>query len=118
MTDILRFLWFACFFLLEGQNFSTIEIDVSSDCRLVAREPKHVDVSSEYAEDPIFAKFVAEKLELLGPDFKHALAVSTVDLDGRFVSIRTKETALGNSVADARKLVLIQAHLVFHDCST
>lgn len=81
---------------------------MTTDGRLFAHEPIHVDVTSEIPEDPFFAKFAVEKLELLGPEYKNPLSISEVELDGRFLSIRTQETALGNFVADARKLFLIQ----------
>lgn len=89
------------------QNFSTIEVDVDENWSLYAHEPVHHDITSDIPEDPIFANYVAEKLDLLGPDYKRILAVSTVDLDGRFVSIRTQETALGNFIADVCKFPCI-----------
>lgn len=89
------------------QNFSTIELDVDTSWALCAQKPVHHDVTSDIPEDPIFADYVNEKLELLGPEYKRLLAVSTVDLDGRFLSIRTQETGLGNFMSDVCKLLSI-----------
>lgn len=74
---------------------------------LCAQEPVHHDVTSDIPEDPIFSDYVREKLDLLGPEYKQLLAVSTVDLDGRFLSIRTQETGLGNFMTDVCKFLSI-----------
>lgn len=66
-------------------------------------EPKFHDVTSAYEPDPYFESFVAKELLRLGEGYFDKLAVTTTELDGRFVSIRTRETGLGNLVCDASK---------------
>lgn len=85
------------------QNFTTIDLAITEEGKLTVEEPVHYAVTSEFTEDPDIARFVASKLKLLGDARHSVIATSTEDLDGRFVSIRTRETGLGNFVCDASK---------------
>lgn len=65
-----------------------------------ALPPVHHDVTSDVPEDTGMARFVEQQLRQLGDAYKRILALSEAELDGRFVSIRTRETGLGNFICD------------------
>lgn len=81
--------------------FSTIDLHDTGDGRLYVKEPVHHDVTSSFAKDPDMAVYVAGQLKLLGTSHLRPLAFCKTELDGRFTSIRTKETGLGNFICDA-----------------
>ncbi|CAN8073377.1 unnamed protein product [Agarophyton chilense] len=85
----------------DFKNYSILDLHVSPDREVRVSEPCHYDVTSDIPEDPRIARLVAEKLALLGPRWTICVAESICCLDGRFASIRTRETTLGNFVADA-----------------
>lgn len=96
----------------DFKNYSTIDLFFcptkiqNSDfdgklSSIFVREPETIDVTSAVEKDEYFDGFCKEKLQLLGEEYFDQLAISTSDLDGRFVSIRTKETELGNFICDA-----------------
>lgn len=72
----------------------------TDNCTFEALPPVHHNVTSDVPEDKNMASFVEQQLQQLGDAYKRILALSEVELDGRFVSIRTRETALGNFVCD------------------
>lgn len=74
-----------------------------SEGGLQVEEPVHHDVTSKYSEDATIAQFVKEQLAHLGDAHLQTMAITETQLDGRFVSIRTKETGLGNFICDASK---------------
>lgn len=61
---------------------------------------KHVEVDATIAEDPEMKTFVDDCMSKLGAAMDKVIGETAVDLDGRFPSIRTKETNLGNFVTD------------------
>jgi len=67
-------------------------------------QPKFIDVTSAISPDPEAEKIVQLELERLKDPAKNKelVLVKTV-LDGRFFSIRTQETGLGNLVCDSCK---------------
>lgn len=69
---------------------------------MVIDEPCFHVVTSEVVPDPYFDAFVNKYIAKLGEGYFDTLAISTTELDGRFVAIRTKETGLGNLICDAR----------------
>lgn len=77
-----------------------MQVGVEDNWGIVTSAPVHHQVTSAVKEDPEMAKFVAQQLEALGDEYKKVLAVTDVHLDGRFLSIRTQETALGSLVCD------------------
>lgn len=96
--------------LKSGTDFktcSTIDLyvhpyDEQSDTTNVGILPPdiHTVTSAVHPDDKI-AAFCAGQIRLLGTDFLDVLAVSPIALDGRFVSIRTTESPLGNFICDA-----------------
>lgn len=97
----------------DFKNYATIDLYTKS-----LEHPNHIDtsksISSVFVEEPVvhgvtsaiekdkyFEQFCHEKLKLLGEGYFDQLATSSTDLDGRFVSIRTRETGLGNLICDA-----------------
>lgn len=61
-------------------------------------------ISGDIEPDPETDEFVQQALAPLdNPALKRKLAMVETTLDGRFLSIRTQETGLGNLVCDARK---------------
>lgn len=58
-------------------------------------------MTSKYKPHPVFEQFVNKQLSKLGKGYFDKLAICTTELDGRFVSIRTRETELGNLITDA-----------------
>ncbi len=94
-----------CSHLTIQQNIGVIDFTFSSRENEVRFEhPKFVDVTSEIQPDPEAEKFVQQELERLKDPAKNKelVLVKTV-LDGRFFSIRTQETGLGNLVCDSCK---------------
>lgn len=108
----------------DFKNFSTISVRVRSgatngcargecddgeeehegvgvDKRIFIDAPVCHAVTSDVRPDAFFERFVQEQLAVLGDEYFDYLAYSKTELDGRFVSIRTRETGLGNLVCDA-----------------
>lgn len=59
-----------------------------------------LEVASSLPEDEGVAALVEQSKEQLGEMMDQNLGVSLVELDGRFASVRTRETNLGNLVCD------------------
>lgn len=85
------------------QHFSTIDLNVSEEGHISVQKPVHHFVTAEYDEHPEWAAYVKKNLSLLGTAHLRLLAHSSQDLDGRFLSIRTRETGLGNFICDVSK---------------
>lgn len=91
------------------QNFSTLDVYVEEHVkngspgskRVIFEEPEFHYITSDVTPDPYFDTFVDDQLALLGADYFDELALCITELDGRFVSVRTRETGLGNLVCDA-----------------
>jgi len=77
---------------------------VSDHGEVSVEEPTHHYVTSEYEEDPAWAAYVKKNLSLLGTSCLGVLSYTSTELDGRFISIRTRETGLGNFVCDVSAL--------------
>lgn len=62
------------------------------------------DVTGDIAPDPDMHDYVMNATApLRDPALDKGLAICSTTLDGRFLSIRTQETGLGNLVCDASK---------------
>lgn len=67
--------------------------------------PRIIDITSVIEPDSETEKIVHQELEKLkDPSKNKELVLVRTALDGRFFSIRTQETGLGNLVCDASKL--------------
>lgn len=69
-------------------------------------EYQHAEIVSSIKEDPEMKKLSDECEAKVGAAMDIVLTETAVDLDARFQSIRTKETDIGNIVADAMRLHL------------
>lgn len=96
----------------DFKNYATIDLyspslehaqtnDAKSVSDIFVEEPVVHGVTSDIEKDEYFETFCHDKLKLLGEGYFDHLATCSTDLDGRFVSIRTRETGLGNLICDA-----------------
>lgn len=92
-------------FLFDAQYIATVDLTISADKKTIqVNDPKIHKVTNDVAPDPEMEKFVQEQMKpLKDPRLLKELAVIKTTLDGRFLSIRTQETGLGNLVCDASK---------------
>lgn len=81
--------------------------------RVIFEEPEFHYVTSNVTPDPYFDTFVNDQLALLGADYFDELALCNTELDGRFVSVRTRETGLGNLVCDASTFSYIALSFIY-----
>lgn len=84
------------------QQFSTILIEDDNLWSTRVSRPEFHEVTSEVRKDEFIESFVVEQLEILGPGHKKVLGYVRTELDGRFVSIRTRESNLCNLFCDIR----------------
>jgi len=66
-------------------------------------EARHVEIVSSIAEEPKVKVFVGECEAKVGDAMDQVIGNCAVDLDCRFSSIRTRETNIGNFVADVMR---------------
>ncbi|KAI2797077.1 hypothetical protein BLOT_015534 [Blomia tropicalis] len=59
-----------------------------------------IDVTMKYDEDRFLVKELSKYRNVIEDKMEHVIAMIDCDLDGRFASIRSMETNLGNMVAD------------------
>uniref|UniRef100_A0A0K2SW39 AGAP007730PAlike [Tribolium castaneum] n=3 Tax=Lepeophtheirus salmonis TaxID=72036 RepID=A0A0K2SW39_LEPSM len=82
----------------EFKNFTVVTVDFSES-------PIHfnfdkVDITSKYDEDPELKEILSKFQDKIEVEMCKELGEFNCDLDGRFSSIRTQETNLGNFVCD------------------
>jgi len=83
----------------DFRNYAVITLTFKAESRV------HVDVQestvdSSIPEDEEVRAIVDEYTELMGEEMDSVLGQIDVDLDGRFETVRTKESNLGNFIAD------------------
>jgi len=66
-------------------------------------DAEHVEISSSIREDPDMKCFVDECVSKVGAAMDKVIGETAVDLDSRFASIRTRETNIGNFIADVMR---------------
>lgn len=66
-------------------------------------ESQHVEVTESIPEDPEMKRLADECEEKVGAAMDQIIGASAVDLDCRFTSIRTRETNIGNFIADVMR---------------
>jgi len=66
-------------------------------------DTKHVEITEDIKEDEEMRVFVDGCLSKVGSAMDKVIGETAVDLDCRFASIRTKETNIGNFVADVMR---------------
>ena len=67
---------------------------------VVVGTPEHIVIDSSVEEDDATLKLVEEFEATLGGSMEKSIGSTLVELDARFESIRTKETNIGNFIAD------------------
>ncbi|XP_067652872.1 mannosylglucosyl-3-phosphoglycerate phosphatase-like [Haliotis asinina] len=82
----------------DFRNLSNIKVTRSGDGWEF--DIQRVDLDSSIPEDPLMREIVDSKLGDVGSKMDEVLGEMAVEMDGRFSSIRTQETNLGNFVMD------------------
>ncbi|XP_046842801.1 mannosylglucosyl-3-phosphoglycerate phosphatase-like isoform X2 [Xenia sp. Carnegie-2017] len=89
----------------DFRNFSEIEVSFSSTDGSYDIQYKRHDITQDVPENPEIKAIVNKYLDVLAEKMESVLGSIEVELDGRFQSIRTRETNLGNLVADITRNV-------------
>ena len=76
---------------------------------------EHIEITSAIAADSTIAEHVAHFGERISAAVEHEVGITAVPLDGRFHTVRTQETNLGNFVADMLRHSLNTCPEVFVD---
>lgn len=84
----------------DFRQLSTIDVALNDDGSFNIPRPELWNVSSEYNPDPAIDTIVKNFSSELSDSLDKTVGYTAVDLDGRFLAVRTSETALGNMVAD------------------
>ena len=82
----------------DFRQFSKISLDFQH--QPVQVDIQAVDVTSDYAPDPTLERDLESFSEVVEGKMSEELGELGTELDGRFASLRTKETNLGNLVTD------------------
>ncbi|KAG8188882.1 hypothetical protein JTE90_014942 [Oedothorax gibbosus] len=82
----------------DFREFSKISLDFSS--KPVQVEIEKIEVTSKFHEDEDLKQQLAVYNDIVDGKMDEVLGQFSVDLDARFSSIRTKETNIGNFIAD------------------
>ena len=90
----------------DFRQFSKINISIYENERIKIDIEEH-NVTSKYAEDANLSKVLEKYHDMIEGQMGVVVANIACDLDGRFSSIRTSETNLGNFIAD---IILDAAH--------
>ncbi|XP_048576403.1 mannosylglucosyl-3-phosphoglycerate phosphatase [Nematostella vectensis] len=83
----------------DFRQFSHITVEFNEENNY-SIEIERLDITSEIPEDPGMKRIVDEYMDLMKESMEEKIGDVEVELDGRFASLRTKETNLGNFVAD------------------
>jgi len=95
--------------LKSGTDFRDITVlqlqftDTPGAKPFVVAKAEHVEIGEGIAEDADVKPFVEECIEKVGAAMDNCVGKTDVDLDSRFACIRTKETNIGNFVADVMR---------------
>jgi len=83
----------------DFRNFALVKLVFNSD-GTVTNDAEERSVTSSIPEDPEIKAIVDEFSHILGDKLDTVLGTINVDLDGRFESIRKRETNLGNFITN------------------
>ncbi|XP_020897709.1 5'-nucleotidase isoform X2 [Exaiptasia diaphana] len=83
----------------DFRHFSVITICFSDDNNFNIDVEK-IEITSDIPEDPNLKAIVDQYMDVMKESMEETLGQIEVELDGRFSSLRTKETNLGNFVTD------------------
>ncbi|KAK3727236.1 hypothetical protein QZH41_019303 [Actinostola sp. cb2023] len=84
----------------DFREFSKITINFSEDNNFNITDVERIEITSEVPEDPELKAVVDKYMDVMKESMEETLGHVEVELDGRFASLRTKETNLGNFVTD------------------
>lgn len=84
----------------DFRQFSKIDVTLSPEIGGVEVQIKAVDVTADFEEDTALASVLEQYNSVIEGKMEDVLAYVECDLDGKFASIRSNETNLGNLVAD------------------
>lgn len=89
----------------DFRNFSSIDLVVDDDNMIQVCTPVEHFVTSDVPEDPKIAALVAKYVEKTRDDGADSvIGYTDTALDGRFLSVRTRETGMGNFITDISTL--------------
>lgn len=84
----------------DFRQFSKIDVTLVPEIGAVQVQIKAVDVTADFEEDAALAAVLEQYNSVIEGKMEDVLAYVECDLDGKFASIRSRETNLGNLVAD------------------
>uniref|UniRef100_F6SKP5 5'-Nucleotidase C-terminal domain-containing protein n=3 Tax=Ciona intestinalis TaxID=7719 RepID=F6SKP5_CIOIN len=91
-----------CLIIKSGSDFrnlSSVDLFIRNDGCVDVKISRY-DVTREVEEDPYMLKIVERYTSVLEKSLDHCIGVVNTSLDGRFKMVRSRETNLGNFVAD------------------
>ena len=92
----------------DFRNFSTIDISRSTENKtLHVHAPVLHHVTGDVKEHSKISALVKQYSKILEEQHKALIGYTAGPLDGKFVSVRTQETALGNLITDISKYTLL-----------
>lgn len=95
----------------DFRTFGCIDVMRSANGKFHMRKPWVEQVTRKITEDIRICRLIESYSHLYEEDNEIVLAMSDVELDGRFCAIRSKETALGNFVTDLSTYYAISSYL-------
>uniref|UniRef100_H2YPK8 5'-Nucleotidase C-terminal domain-containing protein n=1 Tax=Ciona savignyi TaxID=51511 RepID=H2YPK8_CIOSA len=83
----------------DFRNFSSLDVFLRDDGCVDVKISRY-DVTMDIAEDPVMTNLVNRYTSVLEKSLEKCIGVMHTKLDGRFKMVRSRETELGNFVAD------------------
>ncbi|CAL8106599.1 unnamed protein product [Orchesella dallaii] len=84
----------------DFRDFSLITVSFNDANNNPQFKIERISVTSDHEEDPALKAELAQYIEMMSTKLDDVLGEFTVDLDGLFETVRTKESNLGNFVCD------------------
>ncbi|KXZ56803.1 hypothetical protein GPECTOR_1g723 [Gonium pectorale] len=84
----------------DFRDLSLIEIEFPADSKDPQMSVEHIVIDSSVPEDPATKAIVDEYMKLMGEKMDEDIGETLEPLDGRFQTVRNRESNLGNFVAD------------------
>ncbi|KAL0277625.1 UNVERIFIED_CONTAM: hypothetical protein PYX00_004852 [Menopon gallinae] len=81
----------------DFRQFSKISLNFSNNAEVTVEQ---INITKQYNEDPAMAKHLEKYLSIFEGKLNEVLGCFAVPLDGRFSSVRTGESNLGNWICD------------------
>jgi len=90
----------------DFRDITAVRLEFQDGGKVKVLDHSHIEVTSDIAEDPEMKKLSDDCIARVGAAMEVVLGDCLVDLDARFTSIRTKETNIGNFIADIMRVNL------------